>query len=78
MEYCNDSGEFFGEDRFYSLLSGLRNEGIETLPDAVIAAIEDFGGGAEFQDDITLVAVEFRGNGGKEDPVPPGVQAGSI
>jgi len=78
VEYCNNSGEFFGEDRFYSLLSGLRNEGIETLPDAVIAAIEDFGGGAEFQDDITLVAVEFRGNRGKGDPVPPGVQAGSI
>jgi len=62
VEYCNNSGEFFGEDRFHSLLSGLRNEGVEALLDAVVAAIEDFGKGAEFQDDITLVALEYRGN----------------
>ncbi len=59
VEYRNNSGEFFGENRFYSLLYDLRNEGIEDLLDAVVAAIEDFGEGAEFQDDITLVALEY-------------------
>jgi len=78
VEYRNSSGEFFGEDRFFSLLSRLGNEGIEALLDAVVGSIEDFGQGAEFEDDITLVAVEYRGIVEKRDPAARTAPAGDI
>jgi len=62
VEYQDSSGEFFGENRLYSLLSDLRNEGVEALLDTVVSAIQGFGKGAEVQDDITLVALEYTGS----------------
>ncbi|MDD3846575.1 MAG: SpoIIE family protein phosphatase [Syntrophorhabdaceae bacterium] len=59
VEYSNSSGEFFGEDRFHSLLSCHGRAEIEELLDTIVASIIDFGKGAEFQDDITLVALEY-------------------
>ncbi len=64
VEYQNDGGVFFGEERFYSLLYDLRHESVEDLLDRVVASINDFGKGREFQDDITLVAIEYRGKKG--------------
>lgn len=59
VEYQNGDGTFFGEDRFYSLLNSLRHESVEDLLDGVVGSINDFGKGREFQDDITLVAIEY-------------------
>ncbi|OPY72949.1 MAG: Alkaline phosphatase synthesis transcriptional regulatory protein PhoP [Syntrophorhabdus sp. PtaU1.Bin058] len=59
VEYQNGDGAFFGEDRFYSLLNSLRNESVEDLLDGVVGSINDFGKGKEFQDDITIVAIEY-------------------
>jgi sigma-B regulation protein RsbU (phosphoserine phosphatase) len=63
-EYQNNNGEYFGEDRLYSILNGSRDEGVEALLDNVLHAITDFGKGREFQDDITLIAIEFKGAAG--------------
>jgi sigma-B regulation protein RsbU (phosphoserine phosphatase) len=62
-EYFNDKGEFFGEDRFYSLLADRKHRDIEGLLDAVVASINDFGKGRDFQDDITLVVLEYGKTG---------------
>ncbi len=62
-EYFNDKGEFFGEDRFYSLLADRKHRDIESLLDAVVASINDFGKGRDFQDDITLVVLEYGKTG---------------
>lgn len=59
VEYQNDGGTFFGEERFYSLLNSLRHESVENLLDGVVESINDFGKGKEFRDDITLVAIEY-------------------
>jgi len=61
VEYQNNEEEFFTEDRFYSLLNDLRHETVEKLIDEVVASIIDFGKGKPFQDDITLVAIEYKG-----------------
>jgi len=63
IEYQNNAGEFFGEDRFRSLLSALKDRDIDDLLDAVVASINDFGKGAQFHDDITLVALEYGKTG---------------
>ena len=59
VEYQNEDGEFFGEERFYSLLGRLKHENIEDMLESIIASINDFGKGKEFQDDITIVAIEY-------------------
>jgi len=61
IEYQNNSGEYFGEDRFYSILKGSRKENVEALLDGILDSIADFGKGREFQDDITLIAIEYKG-----------------
>jgi sigma-B regulation protein RsbU (phosphoserine phosphatase) len=61
VEYQNNEEEFFTEDRFYSLLNDLRHETVEKLIDEVVTSIIDFGKGKPFQDDITLVAIEYKG-----------------
>ncbi len=61
VEYQNNEEEFFGEERFYSLLNDLRHETVEKLIDEVVTSIIAFGKGKEFQDDITLVAIEYKG-----------------
>ncbi|PKN05995.1 MAG: hypothetical protein CVU72_06740 [Deltaproteobacteria bacterium HGW-Deltaproteobacteria-7] len=75
LEYRSCTGEFFGEDRFYKLLSDLKHRDIENLLDAVVASINDFGKGAEFQDDITIVVLEYGKTIGAETKLPAGAAA---
>ncbi len=61
IEYQNNDGEYFGEDRLYSILNGSQKEKVETVLDRILSSINDFGKGREFQDDITLIAIEYKG-----------------
>jgi len=61
VEYENEEGEFFGEERLHALLGSLRQQDTGALLDGIVASINDFGKGKEFQDDITLIALEYRG-----------------
>jgi len=61
IEYQNNDGEYFGEDRLSSILNRSRKENVEALLDGILHSIVDFGKGREFQDDITLIAIEYKG-----------------
>jgi sigma-B regulation protein RsbU (phosphoserine phosphatase) len=58
-EFQNDNGDFYSEERFLSILKENKNKKVGVMLDAVITSIEDFGGNAEFQDDISLVGIEY-------------------
>ncbi len=60
VEYRNETGELYGEERFYAELSALRDRSIAGLINGVIDAIMRFGNHQHPQDDITLLGVEFR------------------
>jgi sigma-B regulation protein RsbU (phosphoserine phosphatase) len=62
VEFQNKDGEFYGEEHFYSLLEKFKDETIDTILNEIIASINKFGGGIEFQDDITLVGIEYKKN----------------
>ncbi len=64
VEYQDKCGEFYGEDRFYIELQRLRNEPISKMIDGVIDSMTSFGNNTEPQDDISLLGLEFRGQGG--------------
>lgn len=59
VEYRNKEGEFFGEERFYAILASLRQAPINDMLDGILASMNDFGMGKEYQDDITLIALEY-------------------
>jgi phosphoserine phosphatase RsbU/P len=61
VEFQNKDGDFYGEERFYSLLETLKNESIDSILNEIISSINKFGEGIEFQDDITLVGIEYKG-----------------
>ncbi|MCX5811347.1 MAG: SpoIIE family protein phosphatase [Proteobacteria bacterium] len=64
VEFQNKNGEFYGEERFYSLLETIKNETVDNMLNKVIASINNFGEGIiEFQDDITLVGIEYKKEG---------------
>jgi len=60
-EFQNDNGEFYGEERFLSILKENQDKKVVALIDAVMASIKDFGGNTKFQDDISLVGIEYSG-----------------
>lgn len=64
IEQRNPRGEIFGEDRFYGLLETNRNESVSGLLDTVMNELERFASGAEVQDDISLLGLEFSEKGG--------------
>lgn len=61
VEYRNNEGGYFGEDRLYEILNGSCMAGTEALLDDILRSVNDFGKGTEFQDDITLIAIEYGG-----------------
>lgn len=61
VEYRNNEGEYFGEDRLHEILNGSCKAGTEALLDDILRSVNDFGKGTEFQDDITLIAIEYGG-----------------
>ena len=61
VEYQNADGLLYGEDRFFSELQRLNDNLISNIVDGVIESMMCFGNHTEPQDDISLLAVEFRG-----------------
>ena len=58
VEYSNDTGEQYGEERFHNELLKHRKAPLDTTCDRVIESLMSFGGHIKAQDDITLVALE--------------------
>ncbi len=60
-EYQNEEGLFYDEDRFFAELKRLKERLLSNIIDGVIESMMSFGNNTEPQDDISLLAVEFRG-----------------
>lgn len=60
VECQNEEGELYGQDRFLSLLQGLKKEPIACILDNVLDSLKVFAGGARFQDDVTLLGIEYK------------------
>jgi sigma-B regulation protein RsbU (phosphoserine phosphatase) len=56
-EYNNNQGEEFGEDRVAGVFQSQHHLSMSELSTRLIQAVEDFGGDAPQEDDITLVLV---------------------
>ncbi|AMV71021.1 SpoIIE family protein phosphatase [Desulfuromonas carbonis] len=59
IEWPNQEGELFGEERFFQLLDDLRGESLAEVCRRVYAAVREFAGGGVQQDDLTLLGIEF-------------------
>jgi sigma-B regulation protein RsbU (phosphoserine phosphatase) len=54
-EASNTEGEEFGESRLLDILRSHSHLPVEPLLQAVVAAVQQFSGGSDQQDDITMV-----------------------
>jgi len=62
IEARNEHNEFFGEARFIRTLLRLRHEKPDSLCDDLIRELDSFvGESSSFEDDITLVMLEYTG-----------------
>ncbi len=60
-EAFNPAGEEFGNERLEAALAAVRGTDAASLVKAILAATTDFAAGAEQSDDITLMALVYRG-----------------
>ncbi len=60
LECQNEQGDFYGESRFHSLLQELRDHSVDQILDGVLDSLRAFAGGLSFQDDVSLLGVEFK------------------
>jgi sigma-B regulation protein RsbU (phosphoserine phosphatase) len=60
-EAANEQGEFFGEQRMREHLKQFQGTAVEDLLEEVQAGVRAFTGGAPQNDDMTLLAFQFRG-----------------
>lgn len=60
-EFQNHKDEFYGDDRLIAVLKENKDKNIRDIIDSVISSIKDFGGNTAFQDDISLVGIEYNG-----------------
>ena len=63
-ELVNGAGEMYGEERLCGTMRASRRESLEVACDHVLAAAVGFGQDQPREDDVTLLAIEFRGAGG--------------
>lgn len=61
IECENQGGEFYGEERFHSVLLSFGNRSIDLLLDGVLESLAGFAGGGKYQDDVSLLGIEFKG-----------------
>jgi serine phosphatase RsbU (regulator of sigma subunit) len=57
-EYCDDTGEEFGEARVREILSSHRHRTMAELSDHLFTAVKAFAGHAPQEDDMTVVLVK--------------------
>jgi sigma-B regulation protein RsbU (phosphoserine phosphatase) len=69
-EAANDHAEDFGEDRLIAALQAHRNEPVAEILDAVIRAVQEFGG-KDQSDDLTLIVARVHPELGQPDPSLP-------
>lgn len=58
-EACNAHGEMFGRQRAQDLLKQHAEASSEAIRDRLVAALQAFGGGRAFVDDVTLVVLKL-------------------
>ena len=59
VEQMNGSNEMFGDDRFFSLFSSLAEQNHPAILQSLFDEIKSFSGRDSFDDDITLLLLEF-------------------
>lgn len=62
-EYMNGSGTLFGRERFFQRLVELQGEALDVTCDQILDQLFTFGKGHPTQDDVTLLGIEYLGNG---------------
>jgi phosphoserine phosphatase RsbU/P len=68
LDCQNDRDDFYGPERFSSILESVRHERITDLLDGVVRSITDFCKGRPFQDDISIVVIEYGKHSTTEEP----------
>lgn len=65
-EAFSAAGEQFSEKRLAAAASGLRGASAREMVEGILASVRSFAAGAPQSDDITVMALEYRGAAGKE------------
>ena len=60
-EMENAAGEMFGAERLGQAVTAHRADDPETMVSNVLGTLERFGGGAQHEDDLTLVVMKLTG-----------------
>lgn len=60
-ETVNPAGEFFGEEAMYRVLRDARDSSLDDACGSLIEAVEQFATTRDFDDDVTLFAIEYEG-----------------
>lgn len=60
-EHRNGSGEFFGQKRLYDTLRACRSASVDGALTEVLNALEAFGDGMALRDDVSLLAIDYKG-----------------
>lgn len=63
-EAVNPAGDFFGEEAMYRVLQESRDLPLDDACGRLIEAVESFAGTHDFDDDVTLFAIEYDGTAG--------------
>jgi len=62
-EATNPKEEMFGSDRLRAVVAQHGGAGLNELQTSILAAVDEFSGGAYQADDITLLIVRYPGKG---------------
>lgn len=63
FEYENAQEKYFGIERFYDLLEANKNKPVADITEMIFHTLDQFGENAVVKDDISLLALSFKGNG---------------
>ena len=61
-EASNTRNELYEESRLRSILEGFQGQSVEDLTTAIQAGMKEFTEGAAQSDDVTLLAIQYKGN----------------
>lgn len=58
MDCENESGEFFGADRFYDTVERFKHEPVEKALDHICETVQAFAGSTPLRDDVSIIGIE--------------------